>query len=92
LNTFFAGIVSESCKGLVQYFGHGSSDMLIGILSSAIAGGVTGAVWSLRQDHDLPQVLVSYPLGGLLAVAAFVLICSLRSDPPDAPAPFAARD
>ncbi len=55
--------------------------MLIGVVLSAIIGGLAGTAWSLARDHDLVQVLASYPLGGLMAVSAFVLLTSLRADP-----------
>ncbi len=53
--------------------------MLIGVLLSAVMGGLAGTVWSITQGHDLPWLLASYPLGGILAVIAFVLFSSLRS-------------
>lgn len=55
--------------------------MLIGVLFSAVMGGLAGTAWALTQNHDLIRVLVSYPLGGLLAVTAFVLLSLLRADP-----------
>lgn len=55
--------------------------MLIGVVFSAVMGGLAGTVWSVMQSHELPTVLASYPLGGLLAVLAFLVLTSLRADP-----------
>lgn len=55
--------------------------MLIGVLFSAVAGGALGIFWSLLRDQELPAVVAAYPLGGLLAVAAFVVLTLLRTDP-----------
>ena len=58
--------------------------MLIGVLISAVAGGALGMSWSLMRDQDLSAVVAAYPLGGILAVMAFVLLSLLRTDPPHA--------
>ena len=57
------------------------AEMLIGLVFSAIMGGLAGTAWSVARDCDLVQVLASYPLGGFMAVLAFVLLTSLRADP-----------
>lgn len=53
--------------------------MLIGVLFSAVTGGLAGMAWSIVHGHDLPRLLLSYPLGGTLAVLAFILLSSLHS-------------
>ena len=75
-------IILWHCFGNMQRFKPGKVDnaMQIGLVLSAILGGLTGTVWSVVQDHGLPRVLSAYPLGGLLAVLAFLLLTSLRSD------------
>ncbi len=44
-------------------------------------GGLAGVAWSLGQSHELMQVLAAYPVGGILAVLALLLLTSLRSGP-----------
>lgn len=55
--------------------------MLIGVMFSAVMGGLTAVMWSVLQHHELPRLLAAYPLGGLLAVAAFVSLSLLRAGP-----------
>lgn len=55
--------------------------MLIGLMISAIVGGLAGTAWSVAQSHDLAQVMAAYPLGGALAVLAFLVLTSQRADP-----------
>lgn len=52
--------------------------MVVGVLVSAIAGGVTAVAVSVGADHDLAQVIASYPLGGLLAVMSFLAMSLTR--------------
>lgn len=55
--------------------------MLIGVLFSAVMGGLAGMAWSLTQQHELPGVMAAYPTGGILAVMGFVMLAFLRGDP-----------
>ena len=51
--------------------------MLLGLLISAISGGITGLVVSMMHGNGLLPTLLSYPLGGMLAIMTFAAI-SLR--------------
>ena len=53
--------------------------MLIGVLISAVTGGLAGMALSVAQGHGLVRLLVSYPLGGILAVIAFILRTTLHA-------------
>jgi uncharacterized membrane protein len=55
--------------------------MLIGLVICAVTGGLAGVAWSFGQSHELLQVLAAYPVGGILAVLAFLLLTSQRSRP-----------
>lgn len=59
--------------------------MLIGILLSAISGGMTALIFALAGGHSMASVIAAYPLGGLLAVSSFLTISLIRkgSDPND---------
>ncbi len=48
--------------------------MIVGVLLSAIPGGVTALAVSLVHDSGLAQVLLSYPLGGMLAIMVFAAL------------------
>lgn len=52
--------------------------MLLGLMFSAISGGATGLLVSLMHGFSLPHVLLSYPLGGVLAIALFVTLTASR--------------
>jgi len=52
--------------------------MVVGVLVSAIAGGVAGVGMSLGAHHGAAHALASYPLGGLLAVMSFLAMSMLR--------------
>jgi hypothetical protein len=54
--------------------------MLIGMLMSAISGGMTALMFALAGGHSLAHVLVSYPLGGMIAVASFLTMCLIRQE------------
>lgn len=54
--------------------------MLIGIVMSAISGGMTALTFALFAGHSLERVLISYPLGGMLAVAGFLAMSLLRNE------------
>lgn len=54
------------------------AQMVVGVLVSAIAGGVTAVAVSLGTDHGLGHVIASYPLGGLLAVMSFLAMSLTR--------------
>jgi hypothetical protein len=45
--------------------------MLAGTVVSAILGGMAGAAYGLLHDHGLMQTLLTYQIGGLVAVLAF---------------------
>lgn len=46
--------------------------MIVGMVVSAISGGVTGSVVSLMHGNGLLHAVLSYPLGGVLAIMSFV--------------------
>jgi drug/metabolite transporter superfamily protein YnfA len=54
--------------------------MLIGMLMSAISGGMTALVFTLAGGHSLGRVLAAYPLGGMLAVASFLAMPLIRHE------------
>lgn len=53
--------------------------MLIGVLLSAISGGMTALIFALAGGHSLARVIASYPLGGMLAVASFLAMSLIRN-------------
>jgi hypothetical protein len=54
--------------------------MLIGVLLSAISGGMTALMFAMAGGHSFGRVIVSYPLGGMLAVASFLAMSLIRND------------
>lgn len=46
--------------------------MLAGMVVSAILGGMAGAVYGLMNDHGLIQTILTYQIGGLIAVMGYV--------------------
>lgn len=48
--------------------------MIIGVMTSAIGGGVAGLFWAVCQHHGISQIVASYPLGGLVAVTTFLSV------------------
>ena len=48
--------------------------MIVGVLFSAISGGITALAVSLVQGAGLLHALLSYPLGGMLAIMAFTAL------------------
>ena len=59
--------------------------MVVGVLVSAIAGGVAGVGMSLGANHGVAHAIVSYPLGGLLAVMTFLAMSLTRQGMQAAP-------
>ncbi len=51
--------------------------MVVGMLLSAISGGATALAVSLVHGSGVVQALLTYPLGGVLAIFAFAAL-SLR--------------
>ena len=54
--------------------------MIVGVLLSAISGGATALAVSLVHGSGLAQALLSYPLGGMLAIIAFATLGLGRQD------------
>lgn len=54
--------------------------MLVGVLLSAISGGVTALAASLVHGNGVVSALLSYPLGGMLAIMAFAALSLRRQD------------
>ncbi|MES2435633.1 MAG: hypothetical protein V4586_17630 [Pseudomonadota bacterium] len=54
--------------------------MIVGVLISAISGGGTALAISLAHGDGLAQALLSYPLGGMLAITAFAALNVGRQD------------
>lgn len=54
--------------------------MLIGVLMSAISGGMTALIFTFAGGHSLASVIASYPLGGMLAVGSFLAMSLIRQD------------
>lgn len=54
--------------------------MIIGVLVSAISGGATALAVSLVHGNGVLQALLSYPLGGVLAIMAFAALSLARQD------------
>lgn len=48
--------------------------MIVGMVVSAISGGVTALAVSLAHDAGALQAALSYPLGGMIAVMAFAAV------------------
>lgn len=48
--------------------------MLAGTVVSAVMGGLAGLAVAMTRDHTLLQTLMSYQLGGGLAVLAFLAV------------------
>lgn len=53
--------------------------MLAGTIVSALIGGLAGVAFSVTRELGLLQLLLSYQIGGLVAVMAF--IATLHSAP-----------
>lgn len=52
--------------------------MAIGVMLSGIFAGLGGVIWMLAAGHSVLLALVCYPVLGLLGVAAFILLATLR--------------
>ncbi|MFC3181710.1 hypothetical protein [Cypionkella sinensis] len=48
--------------------------MIVGIVLSAISGGATALAVSLAHDVSALHAVLSYPLGGIVAVMAFATV------------------
>lgn len=46
--------------------------MLAGSVVAAIMGGLAGLAYAMSQEHGVLQTVLSYQIGGMLAVLAFV--------------------
>jgi hypothetical protein len=53
--------------------------MLAGIVVSAVMGGLAGLAFSLSHGSGVLETLLSYQIGGLLAVMAFLALCRTAS-------------
>ena len=51
--------------------------MLLGVLLSAISGGATALAVSFAHGGGVVHAFVSYPLGGMMAIMAFVAMSFL---------------
>ncbi|MDZ4310141.1 MAG: hypothetical protein U1A24_06260 [Cypionkella sp.] len=54
--------------------------MIVGVLMSAISGGITALAASLLHGNGILHALLSYPLGGMLAIIAFTALSLRRQD------------
>lgn len=45
--------------------------MVVCAILSAVMGGMAGLAYALTQGHGIGQAILSYQLGGLLALMAF---------------------
>lgn len=54
--------------------------MIVGVLISAISGGATALAVSLAHGNGVLLALLSYPLGGMLAIVAFAALSLGRQD------------
>lgn len=52
----------------------GEEASLAGAVVSAIFGGLAGLAYALSQDHGVLHSILSYQVGGMAAVLAFVAI------------------
>ena len=53
--------------------------MLAGIVVSAVMGGLAGLAFSLSHGSGVLETLLSYQIGGLLAVMAFLALSRTAS-------------
>lgn len=54
--------------------------MMVGVLVSAVSGGATALAVSLVHGNGALHAVLSYPLGGMLAVMAFAALSVARQD------------
>lgn len=54
--------------------------MIVGVLLSAISGGTTALAVTLALGSGVTHALLSYPLGGMLAIMAFAALGLGRQD------------
>ncbi|TXI06597.1 MAG: hypothetical protein E6Q73_00375 [Pseudorhodobacter sp.] len=59
--------------------------MLAGTVVSAVFGGLVGLCFAMVQDHGVVQSLLSYQLGGMFAVLAFLMAADRRTQQPARP-------
>jgi hypothetical protein len=72
---FFTGIVSSSRKDCARR--PKGVTMLAGVLVSAVIGGIAGFCFSLLQGPGVVQMLLSYQIGGMIAVLAFLALATM---------------
>ena len=53
--------------------------MLAGMVASAVTGGLVGLGYALTQDHGVVQTILSYQLGGFIALLTFLASSSARA-------------
>lgn len=46
--------------------------MLAGMVVSAVMGGLVGVFYAMAQDQGLVQALISYQIGGTIAVLSYL--------------------
>lgn len=63
---------------LVSPQGKPISMFIVGHMLSAAVGGLAGVGWSALSGSTVLGLLASYPIGGVLGIAAFVLWCEYR--------------
>jgi integral membrane sensor domain MASE1 len=71
---FFTGIVSSSrkdCAGRPK-----GVTMLAGVLVSAVIGGIAGFWLSLLHGPEVVQMMLSYQMGGIIGVLAFLALAT----------------
>ena len=51
--------------------------MIVGVLLSAISGGVTALAVSLLHGGGLLHAVLSYPVGGMIAIIAFTALAGV---------------
>jgi hypothetical protein len=71
----FSVIVSKTCKNFVGWLRQwGQTPMAIGVVISAIVGGMVAMLIMVGADAGLSSVLISYPIGGILCIFGFFAI------------------
>lgn len=53
--------------------------MLAGVLVSAVIGGIAGLCFSLPQGPGVVHMLLSYQMGGMIAVLSFLALARVPS-------------
>lgn len=52
--------------------------LIVGVLISSISGGIAALAVSVVQGNGLLYALLSYPMGGMLAIAGFITLTLRR--------------